>query len=74
MQDAPDGIEWYQKASAWYYVSYSDRTNPFMMKAREDWQRGDSRGSAMMFVSFPWICAFEQLCQIKAIRAEQVSS
>lgn len=87
LNNAPDGMGAYQKASAWYYVSYSDTTNPFIAAARNA-EKGRSQGISvlggggsgrggrdevghgsnephMLFLSFPWICACQQLCQIK---------
>ncbi|CAM9965408.1 unnamed protein product, partial [Ectocarpus fasciculatus] len=85
--DAPDGVEVYQKASAWYFVSHSESSNPYMREAREEWRKkrsekastgggGGGGGSGghgavaplMLYLSFAWICAFEQLCQIKNMR------
>lgn len=63
LRNAPDGMEAYQKASAWYYVSYSDATNPYIAEARS---AGVGLNQPhMLYLSFPWICAYQQLCQIK---------
>lgn len=71
LKHAPEGAEAYQKASAWYYVSHSDTTNPYLSKGRDEWQgkeRSQQKGSQLiMYLSFPWVCAYEQLCQIKRI-------
>lgn len=96
LTNAPDGVEAYQKASAWYQVAYSDETNPFLAEARKAWdgcsqgtrskrdgggQRGgrgeEGRGfdePHMLYLSFPWICAHEQLCQIKEMRLTHKTS
>ncbi|CAM9929773.1 unnamed protein product [Ectocarpus sp. 12 AP-2014] len=78
--DAPDGVEVYQKASAWYFVSHSESTNPYMKEAPEEWRKKTRRGGGggsgghgaeaplMLYLSFAWICAYEQLCQIKNTR------
>ncbi|CAN0359241.1 unnamed protein product, partial [Ectocarpus sp. 12 AP-2014] len=42
--DVPDGLEVYQKASAWYFVSHSESTNPYMKEAREEWRKKNRRG------------------------------
>lgn len=78
LKDAPEGAEAYQKASAWYYVSHSDDTNPYMSEGRKEWREeescrvgGSSREQVpplIMYLSFPWVCAYEQLCQIKKMR------
>lgn len=87
LQNAPEGVEAYQKASAWYHVAYADTTNPFLADARKSWRgrsqetavdggvcggrggRGDVGGGFnephILYLSFPWICAHEKLCQIK---------
>ncbi|CBN78124.1 RNA-dependent RNA polymerase 1 [Ectocarpus siliculosus] len=78
--DAPDGVEVYQKASAWYFVSHSESTNPYMREAREEWRKKTRRGGGggsgghgaeaplMLYLSFAWISAYEQLCQMRNMR------
>lgn len=63
LKNAPDGMEVYQRASAWYHVAYSNTTNPFIAEARKS-EEGRFQGT-IFFLSFPWICAYQQLCQIK---------
>ena len=72
----PQGTELFKKASAWYYVSHADKTNPYMRHAREQWEAsgGDNSGSArqqpeLMYLSFPWVCAYQQLCDINRMKA-----
>lgn len=60
LKNAPDGMEAYQKASAWYHVSYSGITNPFIAEARKA-EPGHSQ-PYMLYLSFPWICAYQRLC------------
>lgn len=70
VKDAPQGIQVYQKASAWYHVAYSDVTNPFIAEGRKAGKgdgsgRGEMSKPHMIYLSFPWICAYEHLCQMK---------
>ena len=60
-------IELFKKASAWYFVSHSDETNPYLRDARVRWKR-DDRELGYMYLSFPWVCAYQQLCQIKRMK------
>lgn len=69
----PEGMELFKKASAWYYVSHSDETNPYMSDARKKWNasaghNGSAREPELMYLSFPWVCAYQQLCQIKRMK------
>lgn len=60
-------VELFKKASAWYFVSHSDETNPCLRDARKRWEGGD-RKLGIMYLSFPWVCAYRQLCQIKRMK------
>ncbi|CAN0335609.1 unnamed protein product, partial [Ascophyllum nodosum] len=67
---APEGVEALQKASAWYFVSHSEETNPNIRVAQRDWrERGKElrwgERPPLLFLSFPWVSAHEHLCVIK---------
>ena len=73
---APEGVEALQKASAWYFVSHSEETNPNIRVAQRDWrERGKElrwgERPPLLFLSFPWVSAHEHLCVIKRSVEEQ---
>lgn len=70
----PVGVERLQKASAWYVVSHSPDTNPYVKTVRT-WDAKMSRAwPPCMFLSFPWVAAHDHLCEIKRVKLAQAAA
>lgn len=77
MAPLPEGMEALQKASAWYVVSHDVGKNPYLEKARTEQLGGagekEFTQAPLLFLSFPWVSAYEHLCAIKRMRSKPTS-